>query len=261
MLLAQAQLDFRKAEPRLQTWVELHPQDRDFLLALAEGYSQGGNSARAQALIESLLARDPHDGGALCLRARRRMQQKQISQALADLETALSAAPNAVYAPNARLMQAICLLDLGRFEEALQLFQQCRAEDPDNPKAIYGVGRCARFLNRPEEAEEAFQAVLHLRPDHLESLLQVAYLQEEQSKLAEALATLREAEKLDPYWYEVPFRMAKILTALGQGDEAGRYQKKYVAMRERWLKRQPGQTVEEIFHLPEEPAFPSNLLP
>jgi tetratricopeptide (TPR) repeat protein len=261
LLLVAAQTDFRRAEPQLQARLERHPRDPDTLLALAVGYQRAGNVARALATVEPILARDPDHGPALCLRGRLYLQQRHLDKALADLEKALACEPERLYAPSARLLQAICLLDLGRFEEALHLFRECQADEPDNPKALYGIGRCARFLNRPDEAAAAFEAVLRLRPDHLETLLQLAYIDEERGQLAEALHVLEHAEQLDPYWYEIPFRMAKILTALGLTERAARYQNKYDAMRERWLKRLPGQTVQQIFHLPEEPSFPSNLLP
>ncbi len=259
-LLALALTDFRRAGPLLETWLDGHPNDRDCLLALAGGYEGTGRLAKAEALAEAVLSRDPDDRAARYVRGKVRLKQLQVGEARQDLEQALAPGPEPCFAHAARLHLAVCLLDLGHFEDALRLFQRCRAEEPGNPKALYGVGRCARFLNRLDEASDAFRELLRVRPDHVETLLQAAYTAEERGRPAEALQLLERAEKQDSTWMEIPYQKAKLLNALGRKGPADRAQARYLEMREQWARRKPGASLEEIFHPRTGPAFPKDLL-
>jgi tetratricopeptide (TPR) repeat protein len=258
-LLLLSQSDFRKAEPQLETWLEVNPNDSDARLALALGFLRQGHLDQAEARVNQILEAHPEYGAARWVRGKIRLARRQEDQAAEDFAEALRLGPGQYYERDARLSRAICLLDLGRFAEAQTLFRRCHEDEPDNPKALYGMGRCARFLNRPDEAAEAFQAVLRLRPEHVESLLQLAHVREAQGELKQSLDLLEQAEKLDSTYLEVPFQMAKILNALGETSRAEKSQARYLEMRERWLKRKPGQSLEEIFHPRNEDAFPTNL--
>jgi tetratricopeptide (TPR) repeat protein len=257
-LLLLSQANFRAAEPRLRAWLDSHAGDREALLALASGYAEAKQFERAESLVNAALALGPDDGAAHLVRGTIYLQKRQLQLALPDLEMALERGAKHHFEHDAKLQLGVCLLDLGRFDEALALFRQCRSEDPENPRPLYGIGRCARYLGRSDEAAEAFERVLQLRPDHVETLLQLAYVHEERGDWEKALKALELAEKKQPHWFEVPFRMAKILTILGQNDRAARYQARYLEMQKRWLKRRAGQSPEEVFQSPEESAFPKN---
>jgi tetratricopeptide (TPR) repeat protein len=260
-LLVAGLADFKKTQPQLALWIDRHPDDVDALRVMALGYAKAGKLEKALALVTSVLARAPDDAAALCIRGKIRLQNRQLDQARPDLARAFQEGPDHPYYADARVLLAICLLDLGEFAEALRLFRESAADDPGNPKALFGVGRCSRFLNKSDDAAAAFEAVLKLRPDHIESYMQLAYVYEERGDLKKALATLENAATIDPYWYEVPFRMAKLLYALGEKERAAKCEARYTEMYERWMKRMPGQTQEDVFNPRHaEPAFPKDLL-
>src|SRR5438132_3415756 len=170
MLLAKSQKDFRQFEPDLQHLLETNPEDQDAVLILALGWSQRGNFAKAEALVNGILQRNPENGAALWIRGKIRLQKHQTHDAWPDLEKAVSAGRDQYYYSRARYQLAKCDLELGKFEDALRLFQECRHDEPDNPRVLFGLGRSYWYLNRWDEAADAFREVLRLQPDHLDAL-------------------------------------------------------------------------------------------
>jgi tetratricopeptide (TPR) repeat protein len=231
-LLALAQKDFARAEGPLHARLNLAPDDRDVRLALAQGYLRRRYHEQAENLLTPFLDRYPDDGPALALRGRIRVIVGRLDPARLDLEKALRLGPDQYYAPDVRLMLATCLLDLGRFAEAFSLFQACLAEYPNHTVALLGLGRSARLLAGTDpkywdEAERAFQELRRLQPGDVIPLLELAYVYEQRSEFPKALAVLEAAEQLESDHYEIYFRLAKVLQALGQNERAAVYQQRY----------------------------------
>ena len=236
MLLAHAQKNFRQFEPDLQHLLETNPEDQEVVLTLALGWSQLGNFSKAEALVNSILQRYPEQGAALWVRGKIHLQKHQPHDARPDLEKAVSTGRDQYYYPRARYQLAKCDLELGKFEDALRLFQECRLDEPDNPRVLFGLGRSYWYLNRWDEAAEVFREVLRLQPDHLDALSQLAYIHEEHDRLPEALELLQRAAKLDPSWYDLHFRMAKIAKALGQDQRAAEHYQRAELVKKAWAK-------------------------
>lgn len=241
LLLLHAGTDFHRAEPDLQALLDIHPDDREALLALALGWCRQRNFDRAETLINGVLDQDPEDGVALCIRGRIRLQQQQPHDARPDLERALQLGSDRYFGRDARLLLAHCLLETGQFADARRRFEECRDEEPENPQVYFGLGRCAWYLGRWDEAANAFRQVLQLRPDHVDALSQLAYIHEERGELAQALRLLEQAARHDPKWSDLHFRMAKILLALGQKEQAAGHQKIAEEVTKRWAKPRSGQ--------------------
>jgi tetratricopeptide (TPR) repeat protein len=225
-LLVQAQTDPKAAESGLQLLLDQNPFDEEILLAQCMGWSQLLNVKKAELLVNAVIERDPGNGLAHCLRGRIMLQRGQPYKARPDLEEACQLGAKRYYYPDARLLLANCLLDLGRFEEALQRFRECRVEEPDNLKVLLGEARCYWFLDRWEEAAKVFREMLQRDPEHLDALSQLAYILEEQGDLPEARKLLERAIKADATWADLSFRLAEILAALGETDQAGEYQQR-----------------------------------
>src|SRR5207253_7244455 len=121
--------EFRKVAPELQAMLDTNPDDRDVLLAMALGWSRLRELERAESLVNVALARNPEDGAALCIRGRIRLQKGQPHAARPDLENALRLGDSQYYSFDARLLLANCLLELGKFEDALRFFRQCRLDE------------------------------------------------------------------------------------------------------------------------------------
>jgi tetratricopeptide (TPR) repeat protein len=239
LLLVRALTEFSQAEPKLQALLDSDPDDRDVNLSLAFGYSRGRQVKKAEALVNSVLEKDPDDGLALCLRGRLRLQKGQPHEARPDLEKTVRLGGDRSYVGDARLLLANCLLEVGNFEGALRLFRECEVEEPDNPRVLFGAGRAAWYLNRWTEAEAAFRSVLRVQPDHLDALSQLAYIHEERGERGEALRLLEEAAKQDPAWYELHVRIAKILLAQGQPERAAEHRRRAEELKKYWARPRP----------------------
>jgi tetratricopeptide (TPR) repeat protein len=239
-LLLQARTDFRRAEPQLQALLDRNPDDPEVLLALALAWTQSRSYKKAEALAKAILERDPDDGFALCLAGRLQFLQHAPFDAKPNLEKAFAHGADRYYYADARIMLAQCLLEIGSFSEAMELYRQCRAEEPENARVLLGLGRCQWFLGQWQEATAIFETLLRLHPDHLDALSQLAYIHEERGEKHQALELLERAAKQDPTWDELHFRMAKILLALGQKDRAAVSLKHAEDLKQHWAKPRTG---------------------
>ncbi len=217
----------QRARAALEPLLAAHPDHADLILTLAEAELQTGHHDRAEELADRVLQRVPADARALSLRGRARVQGRRLAEARADLERAVAGGPESLSFSAARVALATCLLDLGEFARALELFRAARADEPTNLLALFGVGRAASYLGHWDDAERAFLAVLDLRPGHVETLLALAQVVEQRGDLARALGYLEGAETGDPKRLETLSRLVKLLAALGQSERAGRYEQRY----------------------------------
>jgi tetratricopeptide (TPR) repeat protein len=228
--LIAAASDFTTARPELEQRLAIHPADAEVLLTLGEGELQQGRRDLAAKYADQVLQQDPSNTRALYIRGAARHDQRRLDQACSDLEAALAAGPEPLVYPSARLVLARCLLDLGHFARALELFREARADDPDNLLALFGLGRAASYLALFDEAEEAFVDVLERRPGHVETLLALAQVVEQRGDLPRALACVEAAERGDPNRLETIARLVKLLSATGQTERAAGYEERYQAL-------------------------------
>lgn len=105
-------------------------------------------------------------------------------------------------------------------------FEASLADTPDDPETHYATGMCARFEGRWDAAAGHFRRVLELRLEHLDTLLQVAYVHEQKDEPAAALPFLEQAERQRPDRPAVQARLAAVCRALGQGERAAAHQKR-----------------------------------
>jgi tetratricopeptide (TPR) repeat protein len=236
LLLLRAHSEFTQVEADLQARLNTDPDDTEALTALAEGWSRRGNVKKAESLLNSLLEREPPDAFALYLRGRIRLEKGSPHEALPDLEKAVQIGDGKLFVPEARLTLANCVLNVGDFDHALQLFHECEVSDPPNPAVTLGIARCHWYLGKWSEAEKAFQAVLALDAGNVDALSQLAYIYEERGELERAAGLLERAIQEDPKWYDLHFRMAKILLALGRPEQAADHRRRAEVMERHWAK-------------------------
>ncbi|OWK40454.1 tetratricopeptide repeat protein [Fimbriiglobus ruber] len=123
-----------------------------------------------------------------------------------------------------------------RLPPAADLFRAALADDPDDVYALFGSGRAAGFLGQWAEAETFYKAVLVRRPGHVETLLAIAQVREQQGDAKAALADLEQAAAGDPNRLETLYRLAKLLRVTGQNERAAEYEAKYRDLQGRLIK-------------------------
>jgi len=90
----------------------------------------------------------------------------------------------------------MCLLPLGRFDEAIEQIHIARQLDPLALLINAHVGAAYYFAGRYEEAIEQLQATLELEPNYHLAQLGLALAMEEKGMLDDALATVEKAKSL-----------------------------------------------------------------
>ena len=83
----------------------------------------------------------------------------------------------------------------GRSEEAMGLFAQIAAQDPEDIEARLWIGRLALRLGRTADAAAVFQSVLADHPDNVDARVGLGAALTRAGAWDEALSVLREAER------------------------------------------------------------------
>ncbi len=240
--LLRSDVEFRgEAEQHLQTLLDANPHDREVLLHLARGYLQHGRLNMAESLTNRVLEQNEEDGAAYCLRGQIRLRRKQLDEASADFDRALRRGKGMYWNQAAWLGQARCYRLLGQrdrkyVEKAYHFYQKCRAEQPRNLNVLYELALCADYIGKSDEALDAYNAILRLRPNHVESMLQKAYIYDRMKKLDKALELLKKIEEEEPDHPQMLAQMAKTLKRLGDDKGAARYQKRFQEVQDQMQK-------------------------
>lgn len=226
-LLTLATVDPRSAAGELEQMLASRPDDPDVLLAVASLEMQAGHEVRTLTLVDRVIAADGANLFAHHLRGKCLLQTRHLAEARAELEAAVAGGPEHLTFPAARMDLAICLLDLGDFDRAHELFVAARTDDPSSLLAVYGVGRTASYLNRLDEAETAYRDILQRDPKHVETLLAMAQVVEDRGELSAAVAFLERVVQVEPSRIEAHARLAKLLTSLGNEKQAAVHEARY----------------------------------
>jgi tetratricopeptide (TPR) repeat protein len=117
---------------------------------------------------------------------------------------------------------ALVLLDLKKYNEALELFKQVQEKDPSNRNVDYMIGRLYYAARRWAEAATQFERACEKRPDHFLShyLLGKSYFEfsraEKLNFYPQAEKALRRAHELKPERKDVTLLLADVLATEGK---------------------------------------------
>lgn len=197
----------------------------DILYRLGRTQIELADWSAASKTLDRLIAEFPEGGHlreARFLRAEAALRLDQFAEAETALDALLAAEPNPDDPPNliqaARERRIQALLGLNRWEDALKAADQLKPDITDAPARDpieFARGRALMGLGRPEEAREAFQAVIDVRKSgDLAAQAQLmrgeTYFHED--RLREALKEFLKVDIL----YDVPRRQAAALLEAGK---------------------------------------------
>jgi tetratricopeptide (TPR) repeat protein len=155
----RAEGDIAGARARLETALQLAPQDRDARVELADLLvAQGEDLARA----DELLLPVPDDATPHVHLVRAHLAEARGDDALAAAEywNALAAADD----PDARLHRAFALERLGRRDEAIAELERVRAARPGDPVVGSHLAESYEAARRLPEAEAEYRALAESQP-------------------------------------------------------------------------------------------------
>jgi tetratricopeptide (TPR) repeat protein/tRNA A-37 threonylcarbamoyl transferase component Bud32 len=148
----------------------------------------------------------------------RQFVENAPQEALADYALVSQLYPDAVapYNNSGRILQ-----DLGRDEEAVQMYRRAREVDPRNPFPVFNLWFVLNMkLFEPVAAEDAARALLKLQPDSPWARHALAWSLVSQRRFEEAEEAMRAVLEIDPLnRYALP-NLAHLLYRRGAYDEA-----------------------------------------
>ena len=146
------------------------------------------------------------------------MKQQLFDEAASEFEKALKVAPEN---PQARFQHAVCMLALGRNDEARTEFEQVRKERGDSPYITYYLGQLDLLSNDYAMAIKRLSKVADDpkfpdAPFHLGS----AYISS--GDVENGIKWLERAVKLQPSDYRVHYRLARAYSTAERKQDASR---------------------------------------
>jgi tetratricopeptide (TPR) repeat protein len=109
---------------------------------------------------------------------------------------------------------------VGRYEEALELFERAVAIDGDHSGAQRGKAKSLRLLGRLAEAEATVRAALESHPNDLRILIELGYVLSAQRRYEDAMAAFDRALRVDAGDLHAVEGKARSLRLLGRLAEA-----------------------------------------
>ena len=182
--VSMSQNYYEDSIPLLQSGLKIAPQRADLHAALGESYFMSGKAEKAIEEFKQLIELDP---------------------------TARSYA-----------FLGLSYRQLGRFDEARTYFQEGLKKDPRNPSCLFNMGYIEERQGNHEAAEQRFQEVLRLSPDHAETLLELANLRIASKRYAEAAVLLRKYVRVSRAPAPGYYKLAMVERSLHQTEAAQR---------------------------------------
>jgi tetratricopeptide (TPR) repeat protein len=195
-----------------------------------------GRPADAERIAVDVLKTNRRNVMALQVLANALLTQNRIADAIAPLETAA----RGNHDPQIETMLGIVLRQAGRIEDALSWLKRAVKRRPPHAQAFYEFGSLLSFLNRDDEAVEAFHRGLDVAPLMPQLSLQLGYVLHRRKCYAEAKTAFGRALANSAGSPEALFGLAKAHQALGDNAAAAGYFRQCLASRpndaDMWLQ-------------------------
>jgi tetratricopeptide (TPR) repeat protein len=175
------------------------------------------------------LAQAPRAGVEAHLSRGAKLMQDQLFEAAAgEFEKALAIDPSEL---RARFRYAVCLLTLGRNDEARRQFERVQHEAGESPYITYYLGRLDLLASNLPSAIKRLRSVAEDPPfPETAFYLGVAYISA--GDVAEGTKWLERAAKATPRDYRVHYRLARAYSSAGREQEASREYELYARFRD-----------------------------
>lgn len=112
------------------------------------------------------------------------------------------------------------LVEAGRYEEAVESFEDALRFMPNDAQAHNNLGAAYLRMGRPEEAAASFQAAARVAPGYAEPRYNLANVRQEAGRLREAEALYAEAIRLKPDFAEAYSGLGILAARMGRYREA-----------------------------------------
>ena len=205
--------------------VQIKPNDIEDRLLLGQLYSLNHNSAKAEEQFKIAQKIDPNSEDVVLNLARLYSESGDLQRAVAILE----AVP--VDDRSAKMEYALGSTydQLKDNKKAIGAYQRAIAQDPDNLDAERALGQSLLNDNQLAEALKIYQDISAGDPQDPQAYLRISEIERRQGKYDQSLATLKKAKTLVKDSLEISFNEALLYDSLGRYDEATQILEKLVA--------------------------------
>jgi tetratricopeptide (TPR) repeat protein len=233
--LAQAQCGaLRLAEPKLVAYLERgHPEERLIFEALTRGYLEAYRLRDVVRFASCWKSRDPQNWQPFFYCGRAFEQHNAHEQSVKEYRAALSLNPDCA---QVSLSLATLLATVGRFQEALDLYQARLKDEPTDTGAVLGIAYCQRALGGGEAALAALDRLFERDYGHAGGIFLRGQIELDLGRPGRALPWLRRAEELTPKEPQVIFTLSRCLRLLGKDEEARRYHEEWSRLSGEWSR-------------------------
>ncbi len=117
---------------------------------------------------------------------------------------------------------AIANQQLGRYDEAIALFQKAQTVEPDSNEVRLQLARVLLQHNEFEASRDLYKSITSELPENVEGWFGLGKAYDGLGETNSALAALEEARRLGPRYGEVRYALASVLRDLGRDQDAAR---------------------------------------
>jgi len=220
-----ALLAMRREEPfkivhQLERAIEADPEHPEAYMELGRYYGLMNETALARATFERWTTLHPEDADMLINAGLTAFDAADYESAMEFFDGALDVAEDGEQLSGAHTFRANSLDMLGRYDEAIEAYEDVISETPDWWEAHANLGICHARNNHPEDAEAAFRRGLQECPGSPEIRDELAaHLLGMEKDLEEALSLAEEAVALGRDEVRHLYTLGEVKLALE--DEAG----------------------------------------
>jgi tetratricopeptide (TPR) repeat protein len=133
-------------------------------------------------------------------------------------------AEQAVSSETLRHLEAELLAGEEQFEDALAIYNELLAENPDDIKTLYARAMLGEQMDDLTLLEQDLRRIIELEPEHVDALNALGYtLADRTQRFQEAYELIKRALELDPDAFHIIDSMGWVLYRLGKHEEALSY--------------------------------------
>jgi arylsulfatase A-like enzyme/Tfp pilus assembly protein PilF len=178
---------------------------------------ENGETSRASALLERVIATDPQIPMAQLQLGVARCRERKYAQAIAPLRRAIELQPDAVMA---HYEMGIALFETGDWKTAAGHFEIVASKLPKFADARFSLGSVYARIDRVGEAVTELKAALELEPRHYRANLLLGRILTLQGQAASGLPYLQRAAAAQPSSVEAQAFLADAYQSLGRAADA-----------------------------------------
>ncbi len=210
-----------RAGPHVRTELDVDAMRRAvFIQNRAEALMTAGNIPEAIQRFHDALDIWPHLTPVWTQLGRAYLETRQFNRAQIALKRAAESDP-----ANPAILNdlGVTLLYQNRINQALELFETAGDIDSNYAEAHFNRALCHLARDDEEQAEDALNAFLRLRPNDARALKEKAYLQASRQEYEAAFDSLRHALTAEPDWAPLYVDLAATAALMGRTEEAIRF--------------------------------------